>query len=219
MLMLKIIQVSLGRALRSRSERIVSFGFILSFSAVAALGIGPEAFKMPEIGVGLLWLALLLSLSLAVPNFVARDEEQGVLAQLQLLPLPLGAMLLAKALGVFLASMLPLLVCVPLIGIVYTLPWEILWQSMLCLLLGGWCYWLICASASMLLLGSARAAALQLLLTLPLGVPVLIFGCAASLRTGEAFTAAILLLAACALALSALSPWLMALLLRVYRRA
>jgi heme exporter protein B len=218
-LFFRILISSFTQGLKNKSEIIVSIGFIFAFCTIAALGMGAEAFARAENGVGLLWLAALLTLTLATPNFATREEEQGILLQWQLLPIHTGAMLFARACGLFLAVFLPLLLTSPFIGIAFNLSTTILVQTLGFLALGCWGYWLINTSASLLLLGSARAGGLQLLLTLPLGVPLLVFGCGASLSAGNTLENAWQLLAAAALAITALSPWLMNILLRMYRSA
>ena len=206
------------QCIKSRSNLLVSLGFLLAFGVLAGMGLGAQALSQPKSGIGLLWLGLLLALHVSLHGQMQREEEQGILLQMQLLPMPLGALLMARHLGVWVAVLLPLVFCMPILGVIFGLDAALLQGAALCLLLGSWSYSLLQILAETMLLGaSARSAGLSLLMTLPLGVPLLIFGTEASLRVGESYGNAILFLGAIALAMTAVAPWCLAGMLRQYR--
>ncbi len=203
--------------MRHAHHLIVTIGFILTFLLLAVLGMGQEATAQAPVLVGLWWLGVLVALQITIPAFVVQDEAGGRLLQLQLLPITEGPMLLAKALALWCALVLPLVV----LGIPATmlggLEAHIAWRMAGLMLLASWAFWLISCSASLLLLGSARAAALQLLVALPLAVPLMIFGCASTLAAPEQAALACYLLAGIATAATAICPWIMGFLLRLHR--
>ncbi len=204
------------RQVKNRHYLLVMSGFILTFLLLATLGMG-QAASQPAVAIGLWWLAVLVALQIAIPAFVVQDEASGTLLQLQLLAVPEEGMLLAKSAALWLALMLPVALLTMPMGLAAGLPPGMIIRTALLLLPASWSFWLISATASLLLLGSARAAALQLLIALPLAVPIMIFGAASSTALAEMQTQAALLLSGIAFATTALCPWAMAFLLRTHR--
>lgn len=196
---------------------LVSLGFMLTFFLLAVLGMGQEAAAQAPVMVGVCWLALLVALQIPIPSFVAQDEASGRLIQLQLLPVPEGVMLLAKSLALWAALVLPLIVLSLPMAFIGGLDAPVAARMLLLMLPAGWAFWLISNTASLLLLGSARATALQLLIALPLAVPLMIFGAASTLAPADQAQQAMYLLAATALLVSAICPWIMGFLLRIHR--
>lgn len=205
------------RQVKSAHHVLVSLGFVLTFFLLAVLGMGQEAVAQSPVMVGLWWLAMLVALQITIPSFAVQDEASGRLTQLQLLPMPEGLLLLAKALALWAALVLPLVLLSVPMGLMGGLHGETAARMMLLMLPASWAFWLISASASLLLLGSARAAALQLLIAMPLGVPLMVFGAASTLAPAEQADQAVYLLIAIALAVSAAGPWIMGFLLRLHR--
>ena len=94
---------------------------IVSFLFIAVLlmpfGLGPELALLRKLAPGLLWVVLLMSLLLSLDRMFQADFEDGTMDQLVLLPISLEMVVLAKSLGHFIALFIPLLVAVPVAGL------------------------------------------------------------------------------------------------------
>ena len=83
---------------------------------------------------------------------------------------------LAKAVGHWLVSGLPLVLCAPLIGLLFDMNGDALVALTLSLLLGTPTLSLLGSVGSALTLGLRSAGMLIILLVLPLSIPALVFG-------------------------------------------
>src|SRR5205807_9896451 len=141
----------------------------------------------------------------------------GTLEQLALGAAPLGVVVAATAIALWLGSGLPLVLIAPLIALQYDLPAPLYPVLALSLLLGTPVLSLIGAIGAALTLGLRGGGVLVSLLVLPLYVPVLIMG-AGSVDMAAAALAPdgqLLLLAALLIVAVAFAPWAIAAALRI----
>ena len=129
-----------------------------------------------------LWVVLLMSLLLSLDRMFQADYEDGTLEQLGLLPLPMELIVLAKSLGHFIALFVPLLISVPLAGLLLNIEAAVLPALMLTMLAGAPALTLLGAIGAALALSVRRSAMLTVLLVMPLYIPVLVFGATSSTR-------------------------------------
>lgn len=178
--------------------------FFLLVATIVPFAIGPDARLLARIGGGSLWIAALTAALLPVERLVEPDRANGVLDQLALTGTAEEAVGAAKMVGHWLAfGPLLLIAAVPgsfLVG----LDGPALTRSLLSLAIGTPALAALAVAVAALTAGLPRAGALAGLLMLPLAVPLLIFGAAA---TGDGDSAAIKLEAAVALLLVAGSPF------------
>jgi heme exporter protein B len=172
------------------------------------LGVGPEPALLGRMAVGVIWGAALLATLLALERIFAQDYEDGSLDLLLMSALPLEATVLAKAAVHWLVTGFPLILLSPLMAAMLGLEsraWPVL---MLSLALGTPCLSLIGTVGTALILGSRRSGALLALLTLPLFIPILIFGASAVEAAATDLSARphLLLLAGCLVAALPLGP-------------
>ncbi|MFE0757165.1 heme exporter protein CcmB [Inquilinus sp. NPDC058860] len=205
---LALLSRDLRLALRSGGDVAAVLAFFVITVVLFPLGVGPELALLGRIAAGVVWVAALLATLLALDRLFAQDYEDGSLDLLMLSPLPLEAVVLAKALAHWLLTGLPLILLSPLMAAMLGLQagaWPVLALS---LLLGTPCLSLIGAVGSALTLGARRGGALLALLILPLFVPVLIFGAAAveAVATGLTPRPHLLLLGGCLAAALPLAP-------------
>lgn len=172
-------------ALRSKSEVALVLVFFLLVTSLFPLGIDPRAELLRAIGPGVAWVAVLLSVLLALPRLFASDHADGTLEQIVLAPAPLPALIAGKVFAHWLASSLPLVVLAPLIGVQFALDAQAIVLLMASLLLGTPILCWLGAITAALTLGTRSGSALLALLVLPLAVPVLIFG-AGAVQASEA---------------------------------
>jgi heme exporter protein B len=149
--------------------------FVLAVS-LFPLGVGPEPQILARIAAGVIWVAALLAAMLSLDRLFQTDQEDGTLDLLAQAPLPLGLVALAKTLAHWLTTGLPLSLIAPMLAILLRMDGEAIPVLLAALLLGTPSLSLIGAIGAALTLGARRGAVLVPLLTLPLVIPVLIFG-------------------------------------------
>ncbi len=195
-------------ARRRLGDSLLVVGFFVLALALFPLGVGASPDILARIGTGVIWVLALLAVLLGLERLWQVDLEDGSLEQLRLSPAPLELLVLARCLAHWLASGLLLILASPLLALLMGLPTAALWALPLTLLLGTPTLTLLGAIGAALLVGSGRGAMLAALLVLPLDIPVLIFGLAATdaLVAGLEATGALLLLGAFLLAALALAP-------------
>ena len=193
-------EVSLG--MRQKGEVLTPLLFFVIVASLFPLGVGPESALLLRMAPGVLWVGALLAAMLSLQRMFATDYADGSLEQFALSSMPLTLLVLAKVFSHFLLSALPLVLIAPVLGVQFGLDARALGVLTLSLLLGAPTLSLIGGIGAALTLGVRGAGVLLSLLTLPLFIPVLIFGSgaveadAAGLGTGAHFSvlAALLLL-------------------------
>jgi len=193
----------------------VSFLFIAI--TLLPFGLGPELKLLRALAPGLLWVVLAISLLTGLERLFQADYEDGTLDRLLLVPLAFEAVVLAKLVGHYLALVLPLILAVPLAGLLLNIE-----AARLPVLLAA----MLCGSPALVLLGGIgaslavsvrRGGLLTVLIAMPFYVPVLIFGAAAAragLETGLAVGPYLGILAALSAASLLLAPFAIAAALR-----
>ncbi len=132
----------------------------------------------------MLWLAVLLAGQLSLDSLFRSDAEDGSLEQWLLAPVPLAWLVLVRVLLHWATTALPLIVVSPLLAEMLHLPHDQLPMLLASLLLGTPLLSLIGGVVAALTVGIRRSGILVALLSLPLYVPVLVFG-AGSLAAGR----------------------------------
>jgi heme exporter protein B len=154
--------------------------FFLIVVTLVPFAVGPDLAQLQRIGPAILWIGALLASLLALDRLFAADNEDGSLDLLLMGRTPLELVVLAKAIAHWLTTGLPLVIATPLLGLFLNLEPAAIGAVALTLLIGT------PALTSIGLIGAALAVALRRgglllpVLVLPLTVPVLIFGVAAS---------------------------------------
>ncbi|HYL50034.1 MAG TPA: heme exporter protein CcmB [Stellaceae bacterium] len=193
---------------------------VVAFFALAVIlfpfGVGPDPDLMARIAAGVLWVTALLAALLSLERLFDADYQDGSLEALSLMPVPLEIQVLAKCAAHWLTTGLPLTIIAPLLALVLHFDAAGYPALIAALLLGTPVLSLIGAIGAALTLGARRAGVLLSLLVLPLYIPVLIFGVAASeaAALGLESRPHLLLLAALLAGSLALAPWAAAAALR-----
>jgi heme exporter protein B len=167
-------------AVRVGGGALMGVLFFLIVVTIVPFAIGPDAKLLRQIGPAILWLGALLASLLALDRLFAADHEDGSLDLLLMGGAPLELAVLAKATAHWITTGLPLVVAAPLLGLFLNLEPLGIGAVALTLLVGTpalTCIGLIGAALSVAL---RRGGLLLPVLVLPLTVPVLIFGVAAS---------------------------------------
>ncbi|MCP9759689.1 heme exporter protein CcmB [Aquitalea sp. S1-19] len=184
--------------LRKPGDALSALFFFVLCATLFALSINPEPQLLRALGPGALWVCALLSSLIVVGELFEGDWRDGTLEQLLLSPLPLPAMVAAKALARWLGSALPLVLVSPLLGLQFELSGSALLLLPLTLLLGTLALVFVGSIGAALTLGLRSGSMLLSLLLLPLYIPVLIFGAlaVAGAQSGSGFEAELSILAA-----------------------
>ena len=204
-------------AVRIGGGALMGVLFFLIVVTMVPFALGPDLALLARTGPAILWLGALLASLLALDRLFAADHEDGSLDLILMGRAPLELVVAAKALAHWLTTGLPLVIAAPLLGLFLNLAPRAIGAVALTLLVGTpalTCIGLVGAAVAVAL---RRGGLLVPILVLPLTVPVLIFGVAASnaATTGPVpFGTPFLVLVALTLASMVLGPFAAAAALR-----
>lgn len=180
-LFLKLINYHFRLVCREPTEFIQPLLFFIIVTALFPLAISSDQQLLQRIGPGLIWIAALLAMLLALPQLYSEDFKDGCLEQQLLSPYSLHLFILARVLVHWVVTVIPLIIITPLLAVWLFIPSHTLMALLFGLLIGTPVFSVIGAIALALTLGLRQAGMLLALLVLPLIVPVLIFGAGAAI--------------------------------------
>jgi heme exporter protein B len=167
-------------AFRKRGELVQPLAFFAIVTTLFPLAISPELSRLREIAPGVLWVAALLASLLALEFLFRDDAHDGTLEQYSLSGQSLAWLLLAKTAAHWLLTGLPLALIAPLAAESLGVAGTGLVGVVVTVAVGTAALSLVGSISAALTLGIRRSGALLSLLTLPLSLPVLIFGARAT---------------------------------------
>jgi heme exporter protein B len=209
---LAVAWLALGRdlrlAFRKREQLIQPLAFFVIVTALFPLSITPELAQLREIAPGVLWVAALLSSLLALEFLFRDDAQDGTLEQYALSGRSLTWLLFAKTAAHWVLTGVPLALVAPFAGIALGAPGHALSGIVVAIGIGTLALSLLGSIGAALTVGVKRSGVLLSLLTLPLAVPILIFGARATQLAirSESFAAPLELLAAIVVLCLTLAP-------------
>jgi heme exporter protein B len=203
-----ILARDLRLALRKRGQFVQPLAFFAIVTTLFPLSISPELARLREIASGVLWVAALLASLLALEFLFRDDAHDGTLEQYALSGQSLTWLIFAKTTAHWLLTGVPLAAMAPLAGLSLGVPYAGIPGIIAPIALGTLVLSLIGAIGAALTLGVRRSGVLLTLLTLPLAMPVLIFGAQATdlAIRGVSFAAPLYLLSAMAVLGVTLAP-------------
>jgi heme exporter protein B len=178
--------------------------FFLLVATIVPFAVGPDAKLLARIGGGALWIAALTAALLPVERLIEPDRADGVLDQLALASITEEAVGWAKMAGHWLTFGPLLLIAAVPASFLVGLDGPALLRCLFALAIGTPALAALAVAVAALTAGLPRAGALAGLLMMPLAVPLVIFGAAA---TGDGESSALKLEAAIALLLLAGAPF------------
>ena len=134
--MIALLRRDLALALRSGGGFGLGLAFFLIVAVLVPLGVGPDPGVLARIAPGVVWVAALLATLLSLDRLFALDHEDGALEALATAPIPLEAVVAAKALAHWLTTGLPLVLASPVVALLLNLPGAGYGWLMLALLVG-----------------------------------------------------------------------------------
>jgi heme exporter protein B len=197
-----------------------AIGFLLALIVLVPLSLGPDLALLSRIAPGIMWLGLLLAVLLTSEQIFQQDFEDGSLDLMTMTATPFEFIVLAKAMAHWVTVSLPLAILAPPLGLMLNLDvsqMPTIWAAMI---LGSYALSMLAAIGGAVTAGLRRGSLLVALLILPLYVPVLIFGIAASTSSLAPETAlpSFLVLLAITLMTFVISPLACAAALKAYLR-
>ena len=167
-------------AVRVGGGALIGVLFFLIVVTLVPFAIGPDLALLARIGPAILWLGALLANLLALDRLITMDQEDGSLDLILMARVPLELAVAAKALAHWLTTGLPLVIAAPLLGLLLNLDPKATGAVALTLLAGTPALTFIGLIGAALTVALRRGGLLLAVLVLPLTIPVLIFGVAAS---------------------------------------
>src|SRR5215213_3766819 len=167
-------------AVRVGGGALIGVLFFLIVVTLMPFAIGPDLALLARIGPAILWLGALLASLLALDRLIAADHEDGSLDLILMARAPLELTVAVKAVAHWLTTSLPLVVAAPLLGLLLNLDPKASGAVALTLLIGTPALTFIGLIGAALAVALRRGGLLLAVLVLPLTIPVLIFGVAAS---------------------------------------
>lgn len=178
--------------------------FFLLVATLMPFAIGPDSSLLGRVGPGVLWIAALTAALLPVERLIEPDRADGVLDQLALHGVAEESVAAAKIVAHWL-TFAPLLLLVAVPGsALLAIDAASLARTELALAVGTPGLASLAVAVAAVTAGLPRAGSLAGLLLLPLAVPLLVFGAAAS---GSGESGPLLLEAAVSLLLTAGAPF------------
>ncbi|NGO49891.1 heme exporter protein CcmB [Allomesorhizobium camelthorni] len=217
MLALYVRDLKLG--VRAGGGALTGVIFFLAVIATVPFGVGPDLNLLARIGPAILWIGALLASLLGLDRLFQADRDDGSLDLLVMSGDRHMAALtvFVKCLAYWTASVLPLVVAAPLLGLFMNMPPMGIGAAALTLLVGTPAITFIGAAGAAVAVALPRGGLLISVLVLPLTIPVLIFGVLASygaVAEPDPFLPPFLILCALTLFLAVLGPVAAALALR-----
>ncbi len=210
-----------GREMRlsfRRPEQLLQpLVFFLIVTTLFRLGLSLPLSQLRDIAPGVLWVAALLSSLLSLDALFKNDADDGTLEQLALSGHGLTVIVVAKTLAHWLVTGLALVLVAPIVGTALGIPTAAFATMLLSLGLGTLTLSWLGAIGAGLTIGLRRGNVLLSLIVLPLAMPLLIFGAAATDRaiSGTNVAGALYLLAALCVFTCTLAPFAAAAALRI----
>jgi len=165
---------------RGGGGALVGLVFFLAVVTIVPFAVGPDLNLLSRIGPAILWIGALLATLLGLDRLFQDDRDDGSLDLIFLAGPPIELVVLAKALGHWLATGLPLAVAAPFLGLLLGLEPLALGATTLTLLVGTPALTAIGAVGAALAAAFGRGGILIAVLVLPFTIPVLIFGVSAA---------------------------------------
>jgi heme exporter protein B len=204
---------------RAGGGALIGVLFFLAVVSVIPFAVGPNLKLLGQIGPAILWIGALLASLLGLDRLFQTEREDGSLDQFVIAGSRhmLALTAFVKCIAHWVTTGLPLVLAAPVLGILLNMEPIAIGATVLTLLVGTPAITFIGAVGAAVTVALPRGGLLLSVIILPLVVPVLIFGVAASygaVTSDASFTFPLLMLSALTLFFAVLGPLAAALALR-----
>lgn len=215
--LLLLIYYDIRANLRQAFAWLAPLLFFMMVVCLFPLALGPDTQLLAHIAPGIIWVTALLAVMSSVGQLFSREADEGILDLWLLSPQGLVGLVLSKAISHWLMHSLPLIVITPFLALLLGISWQEQVILEMTLLLGTPVFSLVGAMGAALVVGLRGHGLLLPVLTMPLYVPVLIFGAGTVLASGngQPITSGMALLGALLLLTLAVAPILTSVALRI----
>lgn len=177
---LALVARDLKLASRIGGSGALGLVFFLMIVTLVPFALGPDLNLLSRIGPAILWIGAVLATLIGLDRLFQADEEDGSLDLMRASPAPLELVVLAKVAAHWLTTGLPLALAAPLFGLLLALSPDAMLASAVTLLVGTPGLTFIGAIGAALAASIRRGGLVVAILVLPLMIPTLIFGVAAT---------------------------------------
>jgi heme exporter protein B len=177
-----VVQRELRLSFRRPEQLLQPLVFFLIVTTLFPLGLNLQLSLLRDMAPGVLWVAALLSSLLSLDGLFKTDADDGTLEQLALSGQSLTLIVTAKTLAHWLLTGVALVLVSPLVAVALNIPSYAFGTMILSLALGTLTLSWLGAIGAALTVGLRRGNVLVALIVLPLAMPLLIFGAAATDR-------------------------------------
>jgi heme exporter protein B len=204
-----VVRRELCLSFRRPDQLLQPLVFFLIVTTLFPLGLSLQLSLLRDMAPGVLWVAALLSSLLSLDSLFKSDADDGTLEQLALCGQGLTVIVVAKTFAHWLVSGAALVLVSPIVGTALGIPVAAFATMMLSLVLGTLTLSWLGAIGAGLTVGLKRGNVLLSLIVLPLAMPLLIFGAAATDRatSGVSSVGAVYFLAALCVFTCTLAPF------------
>ena len=204
-----IVRRELCLSFRRPDQLLQPLVFFLIVTTLFPLGLNLQLSLLRDMSPGVLWVAALLSSLLSLDSLFKSDADDGTLEQLALCGQDLTVIVVAKTFAHWLVSGAALVLVSPVVGTALGIPTGAFLTMMVSLALGTLTLSWLGAIGAGLTVGLKRGNVLLSLIVLPLAMPLLIFGAAATDRaiSGTSSAGALYFLAALCVLTCTLAPF------------
>jgi heme exporter protein B len=175
-----LVHRDLALAFRIGGGASFALVFFLMIVTLTPFAIGPDLNLLSRIAPAILWIGAVLATLIGLDRLFQADAEDGTLDLLKSGDLPLEGVVLAKCLAHWLTTGLPLSLAAPLFGLMLAMEPLAMASASATLAVGTPALTFIGAVGAGLTAGIRRGGVLIAILALPLMIPTLIFGVAAT---------------------------------------
>ena len=181
---MRIISREVRRALSGGAWLPVAFFMLVA--TLIPFAVGPDAQLLARVGGGALWIAALTAALLPIERLVEPDRADGVLDQFAMAGISEEVVAASKIVGHWLTFGPLLMIAAVPASVMVGIDGAALGRCLMALAIGTPALAALAVAVAGLTEGLPRAGALAGLLLMPLAVPLLIFGAAATSADGGA---------------------------------
>lgn len=176
--MLSLIQHEVMFYFKNKQEAIYIYSFFISIFLLSPFTLTSGSIEIQSLAPISLWIALATGVALGGQGLFTREHRDGRLEYLQLLPTGLEWLVLAKWLVFYGFLLVPLLLSLPVAGLLFQLSLPTLLRDAIGLSAGLAALSALVALVGAVTSGMEKAGAILSLISVPISVPILIFGAA-----------------------------------------
>jgi heme exporter protein B len=215
--MMALFLRDLKLSVRAGGGALIGVLFFMTVVAVIPFGVGPDLNLLARIGPAIVWIGALLAALLGLDRLFQAEREDGSLDLILMHENPLVLTVFVKCLAHWVATVLPLVIASPLLGLFMNMDEVAIGAVVLTLFVGSPAITFIGAVGAAVAVALPRGGLLVSILILPLAIPTLIFGVSASyaaVQDPAPFLPPLMILTAITLFSAVVGPFFAALALR-----